>query len=88
MFALRLQLEEMIKRRDAINAAGGEFQLAGDEQQQVVFEVAKKFLSLVQNLDECIVPELMLLHVRFKDFEALVAAGVQDHARDVFFLFL
>ena len=71
----------MVERGDAIDAAGRQLELVGDEQQQVVLEVAEQFLGLVQHLDQRVVPELMLLHVRFENLEALVAAGVLQNLR-------
>ena len=66
----------MVKRRHAIDAARRQLQLVGNEQQQVVFKIAEKFLRLVQHLDQRVLPELVLLHVHFQNLEALVAAGV------------
>jgi len=76
MPAFGLEREEMIKGGDAINAAGRQLQPIGNEQQQVVFQVAEQFLRLMQHLDQRILFELMLLDVHFQNLEALIAAGV------------
>ena len=79
VLALGFEREEMVERGDAIHAAGRQLEPVGDEQQQVVLQVAEQLLRLVQHLDQRVLLELMLLDVRLKNLEALVAAGVLQH---------
>jgi hypothetical protein len=81
MGALGFEGKEMVEGGDSVDAAGGQLEFVGDEQQEVVLEESKQFLRLVEDLDEGIVFELMLLHVRFQDLEALVPAGVGEDIR-------
>lgn len=78
VFALGFELEEVVEGGDAVDAAGGELEFGGDEPEDVVLEVSEEFLRLVEDLDECIVAELMLLHVDLEDLEAFVPAGMVD----------
>src|SRR5579885_1551517 len=78
--ARRLEGEEMIERRHAINPAGRQFELVRNEPQQLVVQIAEQFLRLVQNLNKRVVPVLMLLHVRFQNFETRVAGSTLRHA--------
>ncbi len=41
VFTLRFERKEMIKGRDAVNAAGGQFQLVGDKEEEVVLQVTE-----------------------------------------------
>src|ERR1035437_1129831 len=86
--ALGFQREEMVKSGDAVHAAGRQFEPVGDEQQQVVIEEAEQFLRLVQHLDQRVLLELMLLDMRFKNLEALVAAGVLQYRGQPIFLLM
>ena len=70
VFALGFEREEMIERRDAIDAARGSFSLCATKT-EVVFEIAEQFLRLVQHLDERVVAELVFLHVHFKILKRL-----------------
>src|ERR1017187_1035177 len=69
-----------------LNAARRQFEFDGNEEQQIVLEIAEQLLRLVQHLDQSILPELMLLHVDFQNLESLVAAGMLQHGLDPFFL--
>ena len=76
----------MVKCRHAIDAAGRQLELVGNEQEQIVVEKTEQFLGLVQHLDQRGLLVLVFLHVRFKDFEALVTAGVLQDFREPAFL--
>lgn len=66
----------MVEGGHTIDPAGRQLELGGDEQQQIILEVAEQLLRLVQHLDEGVLAELVLLHVDLQDFEALVAGGM------------
>jgi len=72
VFALGFEGEEVIEGGDAVDAAGGEVEVVGDEAEDVVVEVAEKFLGFVEDFDERFVFEEVALHVDFEDFVAFV----------------
>jgi hypothetical protein len=80
--AMRLEREEVVKRGDSIDSTGRQFELIGNEQEQILFQIPEKLLRLVQKLDQGVVLELVLFHLHFKDFEALVTTGMFKHGME------
>jgi hypothetical protein len=79
---MRLEREEVVKRGDSIDSTGRQFELIGNEQEQILFQIPEKLLRLVQKLDQGVVLELVLFHLHFKDFEALVTTGMFKHGME------
>jgi hypothetical protein len=72
----------MVKRGDSINATRRQFESIGNKQEQILFKIAEKLLRLVQNLYQCVVLELVLFHLHFKDFEALITTSMFEHGME------
>jgi hypothetical protein len=68
--------EKVVKRRDAVDPAGGKLQAVGDVKQDVVLKVAKELLRGVQHLDQSVGLEPLPLHARVEHLEPVIAAGM------------
>ena len=66
----------MVKGGDPVDFAEGQFQVAGDVHQHVVFEIAESFLGFVQHFDQGVLAVLAAFHGDIQHLKPLVAAGM------------
>ncbi|MPN34848.1 hypothetical protein SDC9_182342 [bioreactor metagenome] len=85
---LGFERKEVVEGGYSVNSAGRELQLVGHKEQEIVLQISKQFLRLMKHFNQRVVLELMLLHVRLKNVETLVPAGVSKDFRQPVSVFL